>query len=189
MTSSARSCRRKIRSTTPKSFARVAAYRRSKATSSPFATAAISQTSSAGVSIQCPQNSRCPIALVDRRGMLKRFPAKWIPVRVKKTRQTKNIEHRSDSIGTERALDLSHHSLRRTAPPRRRWPACGHQNKIRTSRPGSSMVEAASGRKRVRRSLRCERASVRCCQDRPARGRFLRRVRAPGRARRATRLS
>src|SRR6266536_1642601 len=58
MTSSARSCRRKIRSTTPKSFARVAAYRRSKAASSPFATAAISQTSSAGVSIQRPPKPR-----------------------------------------------------------------------------------------------------------------------------------
>ncbi len=28
----------------------------------------------------------------------------WIPVRVKKTRQNKNPEPRSDSIGTERAL-------------------------------------------------------------------------------------
>ncbi len=27
----------------------------------------------------------------------------WIPVRVKKTRQNKNLEPRSDSIGTERA--------------------------------------------------------------------------------------
>jgi membrane-associated phospholipid phosphatase len=44
---------------------------------------------------------------------LERFPAKWIPVRVKKTRQTKNLgrkhhaydlEPRSDSIGTEKAL-------------------------------------------------------------------------------------
>jgi len=29
-----------------------------------------------------------------------RFPAKWIPVRVKKTRQFKNPEPRSDLIGT-----------------------------------------------------------------------------------------
>src|SRR5882724_1014532 len=35
---------------------------------------------------------------------LKRFRAKWIPVRVKKTRQNKNLELRSDSIGTEIAL-------------------------------------------------------------------------------------
>src|SRR5438094_6949748 len=35
---------------------------------------------------------------------LKRFQAKWIPVRVKKTRQNKRIEPRSDSIGTEKAL-------------------------------------------------------------------------------------
>ena len=36
--------------------------------------------------------------------MLERFPAKWRPVRVKKTRQIKNLEPRSDSIGTETAL-------------------------------------------------------------------------------------
>ncbi len=35
---------------------------------------------------------------------LERFPAKWIPVRVKKTRQNENPEPRSDSIGTEMAL-------------------------------------------------------------------------------------
>jgi hypothetical protein len=29
-----------------------------------------------------------------------RFPAKWKPVRVKKTRQIKNLEPRSDDIGT-----------------------------------------------------------------------------------------
>jgi len=36
--------------------------------------------------------------------MQERFPAKWRPVRVKKTRQIKNLEPRSDSIGTEKAL-------------------------------------------------------------------------------------
>jgi hypothetical protein len=35
---------------------------------------------------------------------LERFQAKWIPVRVKKTRQIRNLELRSDSIGTEKAL-------------------------------------------------------------------------------------
>jgi DNA-binding HxlR family transcriptional regulator len=35
---------------------------------------------------------------------LERFPAKWSPVRVKKTRQNKKQEPRSDSIGTEKAL-------------------------------------------------------------------------------------
>jgi hypothetical protein len=35
---------------------------------------------------------------------LEHFRAKWVPVRVKKTRQNKKIEPRSDSIGTERAL-------------------------------------------------------------------------------------
>src|SRR5437764_12972084 len=37
-------------------------------------------------------------------GPPERFRAKWIPVRVKKTRQNKKIEPRSDSIGTERLL-------------------------------------------------------------------------------------
>ena len=36
-------------------------------------------------------------------GALERFPAKCEPVRVKKTRQIKNPEPRSDSIGTEKA--------------------------------------------------------------------------------------
>ncbi|GEC57687.1 hypothetical protein BEL01nite_67300 [Bradyrhizobium elkanii] len=36
--------------------------------------------------------------------LLERFRAKWIPVRVKKTRQNKNLEPRSDSIGTGKAL-------------------------------------------------------------------------------------
>jgi hypothetical protein len=37
----------------------------------------------------------------------------WIPVRVKKTRQNKNLEPRSDSIGTEKAPGV-------TATPGRR---------------------------------------------------------------------
>jgi hypothetical protein len=35
---------------------------------------------------------------------LERFRVKWAPVRVKKTRQNKKLEPRSDSIGTEKAL-------------------------------------------------------------------------------------
>src|SRR3954462_9627604 len=35
---------------------------------------------------------------------LERYPAEWTPVRVKKTRQIKNLEPRSDFIGTEKAL-------------------------------------------------------------------------------------
>jgi hypothetical protein len=35
---------------------------------------------------------------------LERFQAKWRPVRVKKTRQIKNLELRFDSIETEKAL-------------------------------------------------------------------------------------
>jgi hypothetical protein len=36
-------------------------------------------------------------------GFSKRFQAKWIPVRVKKARQKKNLEPGSDSIRTEEA--------------------------------------------------------------------------------------
>src|SRR5713226_4968396 len=36
---------------------------------------------------------------------LERFRAKWKPVRVKKTRQIKNLEPRFDSIETEQALE------------------------------------------------------------------------------------
>src|ERR1700720_530989 len=36
---------------------------------------------------------------------LERFRAKWKPVRVKKTRQNRSLEPRSDSIGTEKALE------------------------------------------------------------------------------------
>jgi hypothetical protein len=52
-----------------------------------------------------------------------RFRAKWIPVRAKKTRQNKNPEPRSDSIGTEKSLDHDEFRLRRrtTSPsPRKR---------------------------------------------------------------------
>jgi hypothetical protein len=45
---------------------------------------------------------------------LERFPAKWTPVRVKKTRQIKNLELRSDSIGTVKALDLGRDSATET---------------------------------------------------------------------------
>jgi hypothetical protein len=37
------------------------------------------------------------------RGRLERFQAKWTPVRVKKTRQIKNLEPRFDSIEAEKA--------------------------------------------------------------------------------------
>jgi hypothetical protein len=40
------------------------------------------------------------------RAVLERFRAKWIPVRVKKTRQNKKIERGRDSIQSERALVL-----------------------------------------------------------------------------------
>src|ERR1700730_13891106 len=47
------------------------------------------------------------LALVATQGVqLERFQAKWKPVRVKKTRQIKNLEPRFDSIETEKALCL-----------------------------------------------------------------------------------
>jgi hypothetical protein len=45
--------------------------------------------------------------LMKMNGSQERFPAKWTPVRVKKTRQIKNLEPRSDSIGTEKALEAT----------------------------------------------------------------------------------
>ena len=51
--------------------------------------------------------SRVPLRAEDALEHLERFPAKWTPVRVKKTRQTRNPEPRSDSIGTEKALGKS----------------------------------------------------------------------------------
>jgi methylated-DNA-[protein]-cysteine S-methyltransferase len=48
---------------------------------------------------------RAPADIFQGMTMTERFPAKWRPVRVKKTRQIKNLESRSDSIGTEKALE------------------------------------------------------------------------------------
>jgi hypothetical protein len=50
--------------------------------------------------------------------MQERFPAKWRPVRVKKTRQIKNLEPRFDSIETEKALVLGQDLIEaRLQPP------------------------------------------------------------------------
>ena len=53
---------------------------------------------------------RAPLRTQHRKGyagsaqlVLERFQAKWRPVRVKKTRQIKNLEPRFDSIETEKA--------------------------------------------------------------------------------------
>jgi hypothetical protein len=43
---------------------------------------------------------------VDDAGRLECFQAKWKPVRVKKTRQIRNLEPRFDSIEAEKALDV-----------------------------------------------------------------------------------
>src|SRR3984893_8005410 len=50
---------------------------------------------------QMPFGRPCP----SRTKNLERFQAKWTPVRVKKTRQIKNLELRFDSIEAEKALD------------------------------------------------------------------------------------
>ena len=42
--------------------------------------------------------------LLGKAGNLERFPAKWRPVRVKKTRQNKNLEPRFDAIEAQKAL-------------------------------------------------------------------------------------
>jgi hypothetical protein len=47
--------------------------------------------------------------------LLERFPAKWIPVRVKKKRQNKRLEPGSDSIRTDKAL-VGHAPVRLKAP-------------------------------------------------------------------------
>src|SRR5258707_820956 len=49
--------------------------------------------------------------LVHAGGLLERFQAKWKPVRVKKTRQIKNLEPRFDSIETENAAIISGQSF------------------------------------------------------------------------------
>ncbi|MFB9269590.1 hypothetical protein ACFFWD_41850, partial [Bradyrhizobium erythrophlei] len=45
--------------------------------------------------------------------LLERFRAKWIPVRVKKARQNKRLEPRSDSIKTERPYAMIRKSVKR----------------------------------------------------------------------------
>src|SRR5882757_998754 len=51
-----------------------------------------------------PNNPSMKTPLVAGFSNPERFPAKWTPVRAKKTRQNKELEPRSDSIGTEKAL-------------------------------------------------------------------------------------
>src|SRR5216684_960304 len=70
-----------------------------------------------------------------------RFQAKWKPVRVKKTRQIKNLEPRFDSIETEEAL----------AAPRRGWsPRCGALVRPRSAPSSARALPLA----RYRASLR-----------------------------------
>jgi hypothetical protein len=62
-----------------------------------------------------------------RAAELERFRAKWIPVRVKKTRQIKNLELRFDSIETEKA--------RASRIPKPIMPAIAHPERRRRIHP------------------------------------------------------
>src|SRR6201991_1684963 len=82
---------------------------------------------------------------------LERFQAKWTPVRVKKTRQIKNLEPRFDSIETEKALvclsaltrhvALSSASLRLLIRPLAGWLA----NEARHGAPGPFLANNQGG--------------------------------------------
>src|SRR4051812_848256 len=67
--------------------------------------------SASRLGLNYPRSMACTRA----RNSRERFQAKWLPVRVKKTRQNKKIEPRSDSIGTEKALAYAfvHHEAAR----------------------------------------------------------------------------
>ena len=67
-----------------------------------------------------------PLGLGAAAAALGRFPAKWKPVRVKKTRQLKNPEPRSDSIGTEEAPVKIDSPQKRGLPTRRTGFLPGH---------------------------------------------------------------
>jgi hypothetical protein len=51
--------------------------------------------------------------------LAERFPAKWIPVRLKKTRQNRKLERRSDSIGTALEVQRAFKAMRKTQPAAR----------------------------------------------------------------------
>jgi|SRR5260370_3346739 len=57
---------------------------------------------------------------------LERFQAKWTPVRVKKTRQIKNLEPRFDSIETETALGYSAYRSAAASQPRHDQAGAGN---------------------------------------------------------------
>src|SRR5882724_13688626 len=89
-------------------------------TVSPGATSALGSGSAArAVMTSAPvsrKNAKAAFLGIGMVGPLERFQAKWIPVRVKKTRQNKRIEPRSDSIGTEKALALLANNQPRCRP-------------------------------------------------------------------------
>jgi len=73
------------------------------------------------------------------KSLLERFRAKWTPVRVKKTRQNKKLEPRSDSIGTAKALATGHNSSAARSNARRFYYAPMREKRLpRCSEGGKS---------------------------------------------------
>ena len=86
-----------------------------------------------------------------------RFQVKWAPVRVKKTRQNKRLEPRSDSIGTEKApelhdlpsgrkLDIAHlqpGGLSAWLFEKERWPCFDYRASPRRVNPRANATTAA----------------------------------------------
>src|SRR5882757_8766467 len=63
-------------------------------------------------------------AIAALQGSARAFSSEVDPVRVKKTRQNKKLEPRSDSIGTEKALGCPQQERQREAPCGRTGPCC-----------------------------------------------------------------
>src|ERR1019366_2463378 len=70
---------------------------------------------------------------------IERFQAKWKPVRVKKTRQIKNLEPRFDSIETEKALAAARASTNFVIP------GCANRTRVYPSSAISLSKSATAG--------------------------------------------
>jgi hypothetical protein len=78
----------------------------------------------------------------DARDYLERFRAKWISVRVTKTRQNRNSEPRSDSIGTEKAaMHALHGSF---APTKKVGALMLLPRSARSALPDSTVVQGSA---------------------------------------------
>jgi hypothetical protein len=96
-----------------------------------------------GAAKTCPAlPSRTDPAPGDARVYLERFRAKWITVRVKKTRQNKNSEPRSDSIGTEKSpMRALHGSF---APTKKVGALMLLPRSAHRARPDSTVVQGSA---------------------------------------------